>query len=222
MSQAITLPPEFEFFRKVRDFTPAEKKSLAPLLKQYHDWRKRHGIKKMRGKRSAVAARERSAAAARDETAILGLFAEWGERQSPPFILRQLDTSEERRQELVTMLCPAPQLSEERSDRPGEMRLNVIPGGFEYRGVPYNLSGRPLAMLTILLASRHHRCTAQHLINEMEADSGTDQPDAVIRDTAKQLRRALRRPARLADPNCDDPLPHFGQGTDLAYGLNMP
>jgi hypothetical protein len=99
--------------------------------------------------------------------------------------------------------------------------LGLAPGGFTLGGKRHSLTGRPLEMLRVLLASPDHTATADHLRKEMGVnDEAVTYPEQVIRDTAKKLRAALRGAAEAAGRACPpDPLPSTGRGRDLTYRL---
>jgi hypothetical protein len=99
--------------------------------------------------------------------------------------------------------------------------LALIPGGFTYAGSVHNLTGRPRDMLRALLDSRHRRCTAAELREKLAVDDDLGYPEVVVRDTAKRLRRALRKAAEQAGRPISDPLPSHGTGKDLAYELAL-
>lgn len=105
-----------------------------------------------------------------------------------------------------------------------QSKLEVLPGGFAYEGRQRDLTGRPLAMLGVLLASPHNRESADKIREKIAVDDeAVTYPEQVIRDTAKDLRKALK--AALADAGKDrnhDPLPSIGRGSELAYRLNLP
>jgi hypothetical protein len=101
--------------------------------------------------------------------------------------------------------------------------LRLIDGGFEYRGMANDLTGRPRAMLESLLTAAHHRCTIDTLRGLMNVnDEDVNFPEQVIRGTASTLRAALRAAVQQAGLACPDPLPSTGRGKDLTYRLEMP
>jgi hypothetical protein len=101
--------------------------------------------------------------------------------------------------------------------------IALLPGGFEYRGRRHDLTGRPFAMLQALLQSRHHCLTAEQLRVQMALDDAiVNNPEQVIRDTARKLRQALRQAIQEAGLTCPDPLPSTGRGADLTYRLDLP
>jgi hypothetical protein len=101
--------------------------------------------------------------------------------------------------------------------------VTLVPGGFEYGGRRHDLTGRPVAMLQALLRSHHHSLTAEQLRVQMAVDDeAVDNPDQVIRDTARKLRHALREAIREAGLTCPDPLPSTDSGARLAYRLAIP
>jgi hypothetical protein len=98
--------------------------------------------------------------------------------------------------------------------------LELAPGGFAYHGKPYILTGRPRQMLKALLESKFLRLSRHDLRKAMNLDDERDGfHDQVVKDSALQLRRALRA---AAGKRCDDPLPSIGRGDDLTYILDMP
>jgi hypothetical protein len=101
--------------------------------------------------------------------------------------------------------------------------IEIIPGGFAYRGRPYDLVGRPRDMLEALLNARYRRATADDLRKAMGIDDETvNDPEQVVRDTAKILRHALRKAVQDAGVDCQDPLRSMGKGEDLTYSLEFP
>jgi hypothetical protein len=101
--------------------------------------------------------------------------------------------------------------------------IEIIPGGFSYRGSKNDLTGRPLAMLRELRNAPDRRLTGDMLRSRMNInDEFVNSPERVIRDTAKNLRKRLKKAIRDAGLHCDDPLPSVGRGADLTYRLNMP
>jgi hypothetical protein len=99
----------------------------------------------------------------------------------------------------------------------------LVPGGFEYKGKAHDLTGRPRDMLAALLESRHRRCAVSDLRRSLGVDDeAVEWPEQVIKDTAKELRAALRAAASGADVACGNPLPSTGKGRDLTYKLDMP
>jgi hypothetical protein len=101
--------------------------------------------------------------------------------------------------------------------------LELIAGGFSYRSRPYDLTGRPLAMLTALLTARQQRLTAVQLLETMRVNDETvGFPEQVVRDTAKTLRKALRQAVAAAGEECKNPLPSKGRGENVTYALRMP
>jgi hypothetical protein len=80
-----------------------------------------------------------------------------------------------------------------------------------------------MAMLRELLGTRDRRLTVDILRSRMNInDEFVDYPERVIRDTAKNLRKSLKKAIRGAGLNCDDPLPSVGRGADLTYKLELP
>jgi hypothetical protein len=101
--------------------------------------------------------------------------------------------------------------------------LLLIDGGFSYRGRPYDLTGRPRALLSVILSSEYRRCSADRLRELMGInDEMVERPEQVVRDAAKDLRATLRQAVQEAGLTCDDPLPSIGRGSDLTYILIMP
>jgi hypothetical protein len=101
--------------------------------------------------------------------------------------------------------------------------LELIPGGFAYKGRTHDLTGRPRDMLEALVESHHRRCTASELRKVIGVDDeSTTYPEQVIRDTAKTLRNALKGAVKAAGLSCKNPLPSTGKGKDLTYILALP
>jgi hypothetical protein len=93
----------------------------------------------------------------------------------------------------------------------------LIPGGFQHKGRQHNLTGRPMAMLSALLHSRHRSCTVDQLRNALGVDDeAVSHPEQVIKDTATDLRKALKT---AGVSKC--PLPSTGRGQYLTYRLNL-
>jgi hypothetical protein len=126
MSDQITLPPEFEFFRKimkVRPLTADEEKSLTPLCERYANWTTRHGVADTRNMLSLSDEEAR-----REYFAILREFEQWGLWQSPPFIRHVIDMTEARRRELVAELSRSgsiPDAGHSPSTTAAEQRVNT-------------------------------------------------------------------------------------------------
>jgi hypothetical protein len=100
--------------------------------------------------------------------------------------------------------------------------LQLIPGGFAYRCASYDLPGRPRDMLSVLLRSPLRRCAASGLRVRMKIDDSTvNSPEQVVRDTAKNLRKALKQAADAAGVPCGNPLPSTGRGQKLTYILAL-
>jgi hypothetical protein len=108
-------------------------------------------------------------------------------------------------------------------DRAPELQgLELIPGGFSYRGTAHELTGRPLKMLKALLAAKHHRLTTDQLRERMEIDDAeVCFPEQVVKDAAKELRKALKSAAALAGESGKNHLTSTGRGADLTYILNI-
>jgi hypothetical protein len=99
----------------------------------------------------------------------------------------------------------------------------LVAGGFEYAGRSHTLTGRPRAMLAALLAARGWRMTALAIRDALEvSDVFVGFPEQVVRDTAYDLRRALRAACAAVGRECVNPLPSTGRGADLTYRLDMP
>jgi hypothetical protein len=99
--------------------------------------------------------------------------------------------------------------------------IELVDGGFALRGKFCPLAGRPLTMLRVLVDSPHRSAKADRLREEMGVnDEKVEYPEQVIRDTAKILRKALKKAGGLSRKK--NPLPHSGRGEDLAYRLNLP
>jgi hypothetical protein len=106
---------------------------------------------------------------------------------------------------------------------PAPLPLELIAGGFAYRGHPYDLTGKPLILLGELLKARFSRCTMDQLRQAGDWDDDLIEfPEQAVRDTATNLRAALRKAIRDAGQFCDDPLPSTGRGADLTYQLSLP
>ena len=101
--------------------------------------------------------------------------------------------------------------------------LTLISAGFVYRGKVHNLAGKPLKMLEALLASRWKRCSVADLIRDLEIDEDeVEFPEQAVKDTARKLRKALRRAVEAAGLSTANPLPSEGRGADLTYRLALP
>jgi hypothetical protein len=93
-----SLPPDFEFFQRVRPLTAEHVQSLAPYCARYEQWKTRHNITCYTGQ--AI-----TAEAARELQAIYHDLHQWGLQQCPPFIMEDMTMTEQRRQEVVAELC---------------------------------------------------------------------------------------------------------------------
>lgn len=101
--------------------------------------------------------------------------------------------------------------------------IELIPGGFVYRGKQHELTGRPRDMLKALLQAPYFRRTASDLCKDMGVDDeAVTFPEQVVRDTAKESRAALRHAVQAVGLSCDNPLPSGGRGKDLYYRLALP
>jgi hypothetical protein len=114
--------------------------------------------------------------------------------------------------------APAP-----RAPRTAPPALELIPGGFAYRGHPYGLTGKPLILLRELLKARFSRCA----VDQLRQAGGWDDdfiefPKQAVKDAVKDLRAALRKAIRDAGESCKNPLPSIGKGADLTYQLSLP
>src|SRR5262249_10767906 len=104
----------------------------------------------------------------------------------------------------------------------GTAVIELADGGFALHGAFFPLTGRPLAMLRVLLKSFHRSATADHLREEMKInDQEVTYPEQVILDTASKLRAALTEAARAAGLEVKNPLPSVGSGEDLTYRLGL-
>jgi hypothetical protein len=101
--------------------------------------------------------------------------------------------------------------------------LMLAPGGFSWGDKHHTLVGRPLDMLRVLLESPNYTATADQLRQKMGVnDECTTYPEQVIKNTASELRKQLRKAARAAGLICpENPLPSTGRGKDLTYRLNL-
>jgi hypothetical protein len=109
-------------------------------------------------------------------------------------------------------------------ERPG---LELIPGGFSYRGISHDLTGQPWTILKAILESRHRRLTADALRevlddNEDDEDADHDQPEQLVKGSTCALRAALKKAAKEAGEDCENPLRSTGRGRFLAYSLSLP
>jgi hypothetical protein len=101
--------------------------------------------------------------------------------------------------------------------------VELIPGGFLYKGKTHDLTGRPLEMLKALLKSCYLRLSASEVREALRVDDETVEfPEQVIKDTASELRLKLRKAVADAGLKCDNPLPSLGKGKDLTYKLDLP
>src|SRR5206468_2474146 len=63
-------------------------------------------------------------------------------------------------------------------------RLELVPGGFAYRGKVHELTGKPRDMLAALQISRDRRCTALELREAIHVDDeAVTYPEQVVKDT---------------------------------------
>jgi hypothetical protein len=101
--------------------------------------------------------------------------------------------------------------------------IELIPGGFVYKGKQHDLTGKPRAMLEALLNSHFRRSEESDLYKVLDINPDAVEHDRqVILDTAKKLRAALRKAAEDAGIKCENPLPSTGKKKDLTYRLAMP
>jgi hypothetical protein len=103
------------------------------------------------------------------------------------------------------------------------VRIVLVPGGFELDGKHQQLTGRPLEMLRAILNARHYTETAENLRRALGIDDEfVELPDQVIKDTASDLRRALRSASRNSShPLPANPFPSNGRGPHLVYRLDL-
>jgi hypothetical protein len=129
----------------------------------------------------------------------------------------------EERPRLLLYLDEAIRVLAGEANAPPGAPATLVPGGFKYRGLRHDLTGRPLALLRALLESREGAVTAADLRKALDInDEDVNFPEQVIRDTAGRLRKELRRACAAAGQPCPDPLPSTGRGDDLTYRLAMP
>jgi hypothetical protein len=128
---------------------------------------------------------------------------------------------------VMSMLALAPagadRQQQKRVPADGGNSLELIPGGFAYKGKDHDLIGRPRDMLEALVKSPHRRYTAVGLRKALRVDDeAVTYPEQVVKDTATELRLHLRNAVADAGLTCADPLPSLGKGKDLTYKLDLP
>jgi hypothetical protein len=101
--------------------------------------------------------------------------------------------------------------------------VTLVDGGLEYRGMRHDLTGRPRAILEILLRSRHRTATVVYLRQELGLNERVfADPDQMVKVAACTLRAVLRK---VAGRSKEDPNPLRSVGTvrdkDLAYHLAL-
>lgn len=85
--------------------------------------------------------------------------------------------------------------------------LELIEGGFAWKGIAHDLEARPLDILAALMDSRHQRVDAKDLLDRWN-DEGLMSPSTVNKHVSI-LRNALRAAWSCPD---HDPLPSIGSG----------
>ena len=116
------------------------------------------------------------------------------------------------------------------SDEPSPIERHgfaLVPGGFRWRGGKrQELRSKPLEMLRLLLATSDCRRLATSLRDAIWDDEVTPiDTDQAVKDTATDLREALRKAIRAAglQPGRSPlPLPSSGKLKDLTYTIVMP
>jgi hypothetical protein len=108
-------------------------------------------------------------------------------------------------------------------EEPESDGLALAPGGFSLCGTPHQLTGRPLAVLGVLLKARHRTATVGQLREQLGVDEvAVEHPNQVIKGAASDLRKALCRAYRAAGLSCPkNPVPSWGRGNDLTYRLDL-
>jgi hypothetical protein len=119
---------------------------------------------------------------------------------------------------------PARPAPDDEGRPPAGVGLELIAGGFAYRGRAHELTGNPLTVLRELLASRYRRRLRSDLANVLfpPNEKFVAYPEQAVRDAATELRAALRAAVKASGVSCDDPLPCKGKGADCAYFLTIP
>jgi hypothetical protein len=116
---------------------------------------------------------------------------------------------------------PATPRAARRSKQPSQ-KIELVPGGFSFKGKVHDLTGKPRDMLSALLQARFHRCTVDQLRAAIRVDDdAVNFPEEVVKDTAKILRQALKAARKAAHLSVKNPLPSSGRGKDLTYILEM-
>src|SRR5262249_19143382 len=102
--------------------------------------------------------------------------------------------------------------------------VELVPGGFTWRGIRHPLSGKPRDVLAELLAAPGRACTAADLRRTVWADDGPQFPEQAVKDAVGRLRKALLKALEKAGGACSDgdPVPSDGSGKDLVYRLALP
>jgi hypothetical protein len=103
---------------------------------------------------------------------------------------------------------------------PGEIEL--IPGGFIYRGVQMDLSGKPWEVLKALVESRLKRLSSQQLLKTIWWEDSMNASDQNVKDAVSEARTVLQaamRKAGVRKPK--DPLRCVDKGSNLAWALEL-
>jgi hypothetical protein len=106
----------------------------------------------------------------------------------------------------------------------GATPIELVPGGFSWRGHRHALAAKPRDVLGELLKARDLTCSADHLEELIWADDLLESRRQAVKDAVKDLRKALRKALNSTGDACldDEPVPSTGSGKDLAYRLALP
>ncbi|GIW81481.1 MAG: hypothetical protein KatS3mg105_4406 [Gemmatales bacterium] len=99
--------------------------------------------------------------------------------------------------------------------------IEATPSGFILNGRHYSLTGKPLAVLNVLLASQRREAKADTIYEKCWPDDTADNPRQVVLNAVTQLRKALQKAMRRQGIK-QDPITSTGKGKDLTYRLNLP
>jgi hypothetical protein len=103
----------------------------------------------------------------------------------------------------------------------GQPPLRLVPGGFIYRNISIDLSGKPLEVLKEMLSARHSRISCADLLRT--AWDGDGVCEETVKSAVSDAREALREALRQAKIRWrQDPIKAVDRGRNLAWKLNLP
>jgi hypothetical protein len=102
--------------------------------------------------------------------------------------------------------------------------VEVIPGGFVYRGYLVDLAGKPLQVLREFVDARYHRVAASELKTSVWGNEAPLVEDRTVKVTVHNVRTslivAMHRTKVKRPPK--DPIPCVDKLPNLAWRLNLP